>query len=33
MALKYIDVDMSMLGNAGGDEAEQANQCSLRSKR
>ena len=24
MALKYIDVDMSMLGNAGGDEAEQA---------
>ena len=24
MALKYVDVDMSMLGNAGGDEAEQA---------
>ena len=24
MALKYIDVDMSMLGSAGGDEAEQA---------
>ena len=24
MQLKYIDVDMSMLGNAGGDEAEQA---------
>lgn len=24
MALKYIDVDMSMLGTAGGDEAEQA---------
>ena len=23
MALKYIDVDMSMLGSAGGDEAEQ----------
>ena len=24
MALKYVDVDMSMLGSAGGDEAEQA---------
>ena len=24
MALKYVDVDMSMLGNTGGDEAEQA---------
>ena len=24
MALKYIDVDMSMLGNTGGDEASQA---------
>ena len=24
MALKYVDVDMSMLGTAGGDEAEQA---------
>jgi hypothetical protein len=24
MALKYIDVDMSMLGETGGDESEQA---------